>query len=93
MGAIDGDTLCGMDKITQIEIIAHAFLGGLVDLHGREHAAHILTKLAEGLMAGLPVDGQCRCGDGHVTPKACSGRTAARRARADSRNRKKGPVR
>jgi hypothetical protein len=50
-----------MDKITQLEILARALLGGLVELHGREHAACILTRMAEGLRAGLPLDGQCRC--------------------------------
>jgi hypothetical protein len=51
-----------MDKITQWDILARAFPGGLVERHGREHAAHILARLAQGLTAGLPVEGQCRCG-------------------------------
>ena len=37
-----------MDKITQLEILARVFLGGLVERHGREHAAHILVRLASG---------------------------------------------
>ena len=45
-----GRTPCRMDKITQLEILARAFLGGLVELHGREHAAHVRARLAEGLM-------------------------------------------
>jgi hypothetical protein len=49
-----------VDKL-KLEILARAFLGGLVQLHGREHAACILTRLAEGVRAGLPVDGEgCR---------------------------------
>jgi hypothetical protein len=55
-----GRTLCRMEKITQLEILARAFLGGLVERHGREHAAHILARLAEGLRAGLPIGAQCR---------------------------------
>jgi hypothetical protein len=51
-----------MDKITQLEILAHAFLGGLVELHGRKHAAHILNRLAEGLMSGRPLRGSGPCG-------------------------------
>ena len=50
-----GPTPRRMDEITQLEILARAFLDGLVERHGREHAAHILERLAEGLMAGLPV--------------------------------------
>jgi hypothetical protein len=51
-----------MDKTGQLEILARALLGGLVELHGREQAAHVLIKLAEGLLARFPVDGGCRCG-------------------------------
>ena len=40
-----GRTLRRMDKITQLEILARAFLGGLVERHGREHAAHILVPI------------------------------------------------
>jgi hypothetical protein len=50
-----------MDKITQLEILARALLGGLVELHGREHAAHVLMRLADGLRAGVPLGGQCEC--------------------------------
>ena len=41
-------TLCRIDKITQLDIVAGALLGGLVDRHGRERAAHVLGRLAEG---------------------------------------------
>jgi hypothetical protein len=45
--------LRAMDKVTQLEILARALLGRPVELHGREHAAHLMT-LAEGVRAGLP---------------------------------------
>ena len=43
---------CRMDKITRLEFLAR-FLGGLVEFHGREHAAHVLCALAEGVRAGV----------------------------------------
>lgn len=50
-----------MKSMNQLEILARALLGGLVDLHGRQHAAHILEALAKGVAEGLPIDGRCRC--------------------------------
>lgn len=37
-----------MDKINQLEILARAFLGGLVEVHGKEYAGHILNRLPRG---------------------------------------------
>lgn len=51
----------GVITSRQLAILARAFLGGLVELHGREHAAHILNQLAEGLVAGLPLPQDCSC--------------------------------
>ena len=47
-----GRTLRRMDKLTQLEILARAFLGGLVERHGREHAAASLAR-PRGLTAGI----------------------------------------
>jgi hypothetical protein len=49
-----------------LELLAPAFLSALVEVHGREHAADILRRIADGIEAGLPID--CDCAAQQFTP-------------------------